>query len=479
MQHRFRIDEFPSQFTATWILEALKQKSMQSLQIQDIPLTGITTDSRLVQKGDCFVPLVGNNQNGHQFITAAVKQGAAIVLCNHDDYEQNKNDFPKGLLLVVNDTLECLGLIAKNWRQQFDIPFIGITGSNGKTTTRAICESILSQKHSVLATWKNWNNEIGLPLTLLRLRNNHQLAIVEMGMNAPGEISRLTSYCMPTIRTITNIMPVHLELLGDIEGVSQAKAEITEGIQPDDVFAVNLDDERVVSIAKKIKCEKIYFSYKKHPRSEIYLKSVVDQNAHFSTGTLCIRGGSLDFKLNIPGDHNLRNMLAATSLAIAVGAHDEEIVAGIKSARSANMRSEWKNVGNDIHLFIDCYNANPQSMSAAFDLMRIIKQRKFALLGDMAELGEHSGHFHQETLCRALNNDFDKVFTYGSRFLEAGRTLDCHAKLSSFTDIAALIDALSAELQAGDYLLVKGSRAMTLEKAIAELEQALNKGVRI
>lgn len=481
MERRFRIDGFDQPLEVTWILKATAGTLVGSGSTPAV--RGITTDSRLVQKGDLFIAIRGQNVDGHGHVTAAVAAGAAVVLCAKDAVSDVKTKLNATCsAIAVDDTLYALGELARTWRKNFNIPILGVTGSNGKTTTKEISVAILEKSGTPLATWKNWNNLMGLPLTLMGLRHHHSHAVIEMGMNSFGEIRRLAEIANPSHRLITNIMPVHLEGVGDLAGVARAKGELLEQIDDKQTFIVNNDDPHLRKLAEKVRANKVTYSQRPDSGSDVRLGSFANLGQKGFSGDLCLPGGKrLSFLLPLSGEHNLSNMLAAAAATWSMGAKPEDIVAALRGARSAEMRSEWLQLDDDIQVYNDCYNANPGSMRAALDTVaKCPAKRRIAVLGDMWELGASAAEAHEEILRHAKQIGFDLIFTSGDNFRNAGRRLQSEGGASgwirSYTSAEPLSQELGTLVRKGDVVIVKGSRAMQMERAVQHLQNRFGKG---
>jgi UDP-N-acetylmuramoyl-tripeptide--D-alanyl-D-alanine ligase len=487
MEGRFRIEQFDRPLDIAWVLKAtggkLHSTVTSSARVNpQLKWTAITTDSRLVSKGDLFVPLHGEASDGHAYIQSAFERGAAAVLCNQSSvFLKTILVAPNTVtnLILVPDTLRSLGDLAHAWRQDFSGPIVAITGSNGKTTTKEFVLAILKRCGSPLGTWKNWNNLIGMPLTLLQLRRHHTHAVLEMGMNQFGEIRRMAEIANPTHRLITNIMPVHLEGVGDIEGVARAKGELVEDISTEQTFVVHVDDPRIVALAKNLNCKKItYSTVTQSPaslhqnESDVQLHSLESLGTNGFRGQISVASKTHYFEFSLSGMHNLHNMLAAVAIGYSLGVPTNTILEAVSTAHSAEMRSEWVPLNNGMLIYNDCYNANPGSMRAALDTIKLCHDKQpVAVLGDMLELGDAVESAHQEILRYAAELEFKMVFCLGPQFHDAAQRVQLGNRIQAFEELEALYQELAAQLHPNDVILVKGSRGMQMERVTAQLQK--------
>ena len=425
-----------------------------------VEITGVSTDSRTIQPGELFVPLRGPNFDGHEFITQAVHNGA--VACLSEDVV---NGFPVPVV-VVKDCLKALGDLAGAVRKQFDGPVVAVTGSSGKTTTKEMLAGILMLTAPGLLTEGNFNNLIGLPLTLFRCRDEFEWMVLEMGMSARGEIARLCQIGEPTIGIITNIGPAHLETLHGLDGVARAKGELFESLPEDGFAIVNIDDEQVdrLPIANQVK--RVTFGCS--PQAEIRAESVIAQGSgvifHLFTPE-----GNWSVQLKIAGRHNVSNALAAAATAHVLGIDGETIVRGLEQFQPCCGRMETISLGCDVLLLEDSYNANPLSVKAALQTLSEMNGlgRHIAVLGDMLELGPKSAELHRQVGEQAAEL-VDDLLVMGEMKQEvaagfcAGGKNEKHVRLIETHDDA--IEILRDLIHPGDRVLVKGSRGMRMEK---------------
>lgn len=423
---------------------------------ENIQVKGISTDTRTIKGGELFVALKGPNFDGHNFIKEALGNGAAACLVQ----ESVEAEY----LVLTNDTHQALGLLAKAWRQRFKQPVIAITGSNGKTTVKEMIASIVSQQQTVMATHGNLNNDIGVPLTLFRLNENYDVAVIEMGANHSGEIGYLTNIALPDIAVLTNIGAAHLEGFGSLENTAKAKAEIFQGLSKDGFSIINTDDA--------------FSEYFKDMASEYKVisfgvKNKADVMCEWASG---IEGSSLkvstpvghcDIKLKLLGRHNVMNALASIAASIAADITLEQIVKGLEDLKPVNGRLQIKRGLNNSRVIDDTYNANPTSLHAALNVLHDFSGKRFLALGDMGELGNHAADLHIDAGIYAKQSGVDSLFSYGKLAEKAAKEFGdngfCYDKHED------MIDALRDELTQDVTLLVKGSRSMHMENVVNAL----------
>ncbi len=423
-------------------------------------ISGISTDSRTVKKGELFVPLRGPNFDGHDFLTLAVKSGAAACLS-----EDVINGLPVPVIVVEN-SLQALGDLASSVRDAFSGPVVAVTGSSGKTTTKEMLAGILSLKSSGLLTEGNFNNLIGLPLTLFRCRDEHEWMVLEMGMSARGEIARLCEIGSPAVGIITNIGPAHLETLHGLEGVARAKGELFEALPEGGHAIVNADDEYVVNLPVANNVTRVLYGCGNE--AEIRAESIIARGSGVIF-RLITPEGNWPVQLKIAGRHNVSNALAAAAAAHVLGVDGRTIARGLEQFQPCCGRMETISLGCDVLLLEDSYNANPLSVKAALQTLSEMNGlgRHIAVLGDMLELGDKSAELHTEVGHQAAEL-VDILFVMGEMsgavsagFLErGGKEENLHAVNSHEEAINTLRDMI----QPGDRVLVKGSRGMRMEK---------------
>ena len=449
---------------------------------------GISTDSRSVKTDELFFALKGPHFDGQAFCEAAVKQGATGIVVQKDQGQWTKDNGLKNKVpspwstvhspfwvFQVPDTLHALGDITGWWRRQFNIPCVAITGSNGKTTTKEMIASILATRFHVLKTEGNLNNLIGLPLTLSRLEKQHEAVVLEMGMNAAGEIRRLTEIAGPTIGVVTNAAAAHLEKLQTVEKVAEAKAELYAAMNPSGMAVYNAEDPNLSKKVQTFKGEKIAFGMSS--QNDICFEHMESAGFDSMELKLSVRKKNLKARLQATGIHNVMNAMAACGAALGLRFSIEEMQKGMEAFKPLKMRFEQIQLANGVRLVNDAYNANPVSMEAAFRAVGAAKRagRFIAVLGDMKELGEKSSLLHQETGKKAVEYGVTRLFVIGDFAKDlavgAGRAAKESVKIMVAKNMKELIGSVVREIRAGDVVLVKASRAMQLEEVAEALRE--------
>jgi UDP-N-acetylmuramoyl-tripeptide--D-alanyl-D-alanine ligase len=436
---------------------------------------GISIDSRTIAIDDFFVAIKGTNYDGHNFIPEVITKGiGGIILKEEKAAEFISSQWKeKGIVCVtVKETTRALGDLAAFNRRRSHVSVIAITGSNGKTTTREMTAAIVSQSFEILATSGNLNNEIGLPLTLLKLCPGHQWAVLELAMNHPGEIGRLAEICSPDIGVITNIGSAHLEGLGSIEGVMRAKGELLEKIKPEGTAVLNADDSNVLKLAKARRWNLVLFG--KSDQADVRA-SAINENGLGTRFTLTSPLESIVVNLKIPGHFMVSNALAASTVGYALGFTAREIKTGLENTKTAQGRMNIHKTHGGVHIIDDTYNANPDSMTAALQTLIALKgnQRAVLVAGDMLELGAHSEHMHRKIGTLSAGLHISKIYFTG----EFGEAVQAGARENGMAleDIyigpkGNIVERLTDWLMPGDWVLVKGSRAMGMEKIVQALK---------
>ena len=421
--------------------------------------TAVSTDSRSVAAGELFIALRGENFDGHQFVAAAGERGAVAAVVAADAAESLAG---VGLpLLVVADTRLALGALAASWRSRFSLPLIAVTGSNGKTTTKEMIASILKAAFGdeVLATPGNFNNDIGLPLTLLKLKSSHRAAIIEMGMNHPGEIAYLARIARPTVAVVTNAQRAHLAGMGSLESIAAEKGSLFEALDAS-ATAVFSADDRWAELwrAQSAHCQVLNFSFERAaPVSGSCQVRGLENHLNLS-----LAGETIAVELAMPGAHNARNALSAAAVAVAAGIAPAAVRSGLNAFRGIKGRLQSRPGLNGSTLLDDTYNANPDSVRAGIDVLAATVGKTVMVLGDMGEIGEMTAQFHDEIGGYAKSQGVDRLFAFGES--SALAALNFGAGGQHFKKIEALIEALSSELTPGTTVLVKGSRFMRMER---------------
>ncbi len=419
----------------------------------------IVIDSRAVESGDCFVAIKGEVFDGHQFVADVAKKNVAVVVVSHDV------DVTVPVIKVA-DTRQALKDIARFYRENRSIPVAAITGSCGKTTVRALLENIVKQRGSVLASKKSFNNDIGLPLTLLQLNASHDFAVLEMGTNHPGEIADLTGIAKPTVAVVTMVAPVHIEHFGSVDAIAREKGAIFEGLASDGVAVINAD-EHYADLWRKMAGHHRVITFGRDKKADVMVRdiqSMPDGQTHF---TLELQAESVDINLPLLGEHNVLNAAAAAAMAHAMNIPMRDIQAGLETAEPEYGRLVEKMGLNGAVIIDDSYNANPASVKAAITLLTHRSLQSILVLGDMKELGDHSRAAHEEVGVFAKQAGVKKLFCYGDNTAYTVRAFGQNAQ--HFDDYQTLINALKQSVTSDTVVLVKGSRSMKMETVVAAL----------
>ena len=423
----------------------------------------VSTDSRKIKGGELFVAIKGENMNGESFAGDAIKKGASAVMVS-----KTAKRIPEGVVLKVDDTLVAYREIAGAWRNRFDIPIVAVTGSNGKTTTKDLTAAALTGLGNVLKTAANFNNEIGVPLTLLELNDSHKAAVVEIGMRGLGQIETLAKVVKPTIGIVTNVNETHIELLGSIENIAKAKGELVEAIPAGGAVILNADDPNVAAM-KNLAADGVrVLNYSIEDSSVDFFAKNILIGSVLTEFVMSFRGKEYDFEIPMLGRHNVSNALGAIAAGYAVGLTVPEVQRGFSTLTTTKMRYEV--IRRDgLTIVNDAYNASPASMRVAIrTTAEIYDGKKFAVLGDMLELGTISEKVHREIGAQLVENNFDTLITIGilGKFIADGAR-DAGMKnvyaVDSHEEAAQKILELVRD---GDTILFKASHAMHMEKII-------------
>ena len=439
------------------------------------PIGKVTTDSREVSPGDLFVALPGERVDGADFVGEAFRKGALAAIVSEEGVLRVPETVPAARpVFVVRSPVEALGDLAHAHRSRMrQIPLVGITGSSGKTSTKEMLSGLLASGRNVLKNPGNRNNLIGMPLALLTLSGEHDVAVMEMGTNQPGEISRLASIAAPDIGIVTNIAPAHLQGLGSLEGVAREKGDLFRALPESGTAVVNATDLRVVREAGRCRARKIFFGVALNEFSG-RIFSMDDRGMRIAVRT---PSGEFASALPVTGEHHLMNALAATAAAYVLGMRPPELAEGFSSFASAPGRFHSVPMRGGGLLLDDSYNANPASMEAAIRNLRILRggRRSAAILGDMLELGEVSASSHFRIGHLLAGAGVDLLFTFGEEAAQIARGaleggMDPE-RVAHTGDKGRLKTMVLDALRAGDVILVKGSRGMRLEEVAAEIER--------
>lgn len=445
-----------------WRLSEIVRCAQGEVVGPDAAFSSVSTDTRTIKPGALFVALAGPSFDGHDFVATAAQNGAAAALVARP----LPVDLPQ---VVVADPLAALSAFAREWRRQFKIPVIGVTGSNGKTTTKELIGSILSQLGPTLVTRGNLNNHIGVPLMLLELTQQHRYAVIEMGANHLGEIAHLASLAEPTVGIVTNAGAAHLEGFGSLQGVATGKGEMFQALPVEGVAVINADDKyapqwRDMSTADRI----LTFGFEQQADFMAHkVREVSGANGFRIDFDLVTPDGTLAATIPLAGLHNLRNALGAAAAACAAGTEVAQIASGLAAMKTVAGRLELKPAINGAFLVDDSYNANPSSLKAGLDAMRSFTGARWLVLGEMKELGDASNELHAEVGRYARQTGIERLLAIGegSRF-----SVEAFGRGGQwFADIDALIRDARSSLTAGVAVLIKGSRANRLERVSAAL----------
>ena len=426
--------------------------------ISNKEFTGVEIDSRNIMEGNLFIATQGERVDGHSFIPSVFEKGALAVIC---EKLPEKMD---GTCILVEDSFQALKDIAKYYRSILDIKVVGVTGSVGKTSTKEVLASVLSERYCVLKTAGNFNNEVGLPLTVLRIRKEHEIAVLEMGISHFGEMERLAEIAHPDVCVITNIGPCHLEFLGDLDGVLKAKTEMFQYLNPNGFACLNGDDAKLMTIQSVNDKKPVFFG--KGSNCVVTATDINNKGLLGSEALLHINGQTAHFHIHIPGEHMVQNALCAATVGDAFGLTLEEIVSGIEKAETVKGRSRITDTGKLV-VVDDCYNANPVSMKAAISLLETAVSRKVAILGDMFELGENEEKLHQDVGSFLSHTNINVVICIGALAKNIyDQVADSDKQCYYFETKGAFEKELSKIILENDTVLIKASNGMKFSSLV-------------
>ena len=436
-----------------------------------VAISRVHTDTRTLEPGDLFVALRGERFDGGQFLAQAASQGAVAALCEPASQDLLAEAGLPGM--IVPDTKAALGALASGWRKQYSLPLIAVTGSNGKTTVTQMIAAILRawKGEGALATQGNFNNDIGVPLTLLRLRAAHEAAVVEMGMNHPGEIALLAGMTAPTVALVNNAQREHLEYMATVEAVARENGSVIESLGAQGVAVFPADDS-FAPLWSELCGQRRRLTF-----SDAVEEGLGDVRGHgdWQDGAWSVTArtpeGSLNFRLGIAGRHNVRNALAAASCALAAGVSLDAIRTGLQAFEAVKGRSRAFSValaGRRVTVVDDTYNANPDSVRAAIEVLAELPAPRLLVLGDMGEVGDQGPSFHAEMGALARDRGLEQVFTLGNQSVHAAR--QC-AGARHFEDMPAVLAAVRGAAPGVSSILVKGSRFMKMERVVEAIIQ--------
>ncbi len=440
----------------------------------DAGFTSVSTDSRVIEPGGLFVAIPGEKHDGHAFVSQASSMGAVgAMVSNVSSTMPSTMGESKLALIEAPDTTVALGQLGKDWRSRFDIPVIAITGSNGKTTVTQMTASILEQCGRCLAPEKSFNNQWGVPLTLLKLTDCHRFAVIEMGTSHPGEIEYLTRLTRPTVALINNVAPAHLEGLGDIRQIASAKAEIFLGLPDTGVAILNADDEFYTEWVAGINTscpDATILSFAIDAKADVSARNAESGN-RTSQFELQIEDQVKQINLPLPGRHNIMNALAASAICFTAGVGLTGIKDGLEKASGVTGRLDVRPGLKGSTIIDDSYNANPASMKAAINVLRQCKGKKILVLGAMAELGKTSPQLHEEVGVYAKTQGIDRLYCYSpghnnhARYY-AGRF---GGSASVFDSMEELLKTAKQTLAPDVAMLIKGSRSSRMERVVHQM----------
>lgn len=434
-------------------------------EVLDKTVAHITQDSREVTKESLFFAVQGERMDGHEFIEECYEKGVAVCL-------SSKVIAPKkgSALLLVPDVKKALLKLAAHYRNKFDIPFIGITGSVGKTTTKDMVASVLAQKYDVLWTQGNYNNDIGVPLTLFRLEEHHEIAVIEMGMNHFGEIHALAEVVRPHLGLISNVGVAHIEYLGSREGIMKAKCEMFDFMPENGVAVLNADNDMLITLEGKLTQKLRWFGVEN--KKDVYADKLEILGMEKTKCAIHTPAGSFDAIVPMPGEHMILNALSAVAVGLEMGLSLEEIKMGIESFVPTKNRMNVMKLENKMTVLNDVYNANPVSMKASLDILANADGRKVAILGFMGELGEYALEMHEEVGAYAAEKGIDLLFCIGkfSEQMEQGARDGGLKEIHRYDSQEDFWNQGLTLLKKGDAILVKASRSMALEKTVEKIQ---------
>ncbi len=430
----------------------------------DMMIDNISTDTRTINEGSVFLALKGARFDGHDFAAKAMELGAQAVI--------TERAVEGARCIIVDSTAKALLDLAGYYRDRFDIHLVGVTGSVGKTTTKDMIALVVAQKYKTLKTQGNLNNEIGMPKTLFGLDKDTQAAVIEMGMSARGEISRMSMCCKPTVCVITNIGVSHIEKLGSQENILAAKLEILDGAKQGAPLILSMDDKFLAN-AEVHGLRKVYYYSVKNKNCDVYAKNIISKGGGVNFD-ICFGMQIVHARLNCIGVHNVKNALAAFCVGLALEVPVDDILTGIESFRPEGLRQNITRKSG-INFVVDCYNAAPDSMKSSISMLDQVETdgMRYCILADMLELGEKSSEFHKTVGKYVAQSNADRLYCYGelarNYIIGAVENGFDRNRCMHFSDRDELADYLKSKLKNGDSVLLKGSRGMALEEVFKAL----------
>lgn len=428
-------------------------------------VSSVVIDSRKVTQDSLFVAIRGARVDGHTFIPQTIEAGA---LCALSEEPLGEVTFP---YILVDSCTQALKDLAEHYRKSLDIKVVGISGSVGKTSTKEMIATVLSQKYNVLKTEGNFNNEIGVPLTIFNLREEHEIAVLEMGINHFGEMTRLAKMARPDICVITNIGVAHMELLGSRDGILKAKTEMFQYMNPDGTIIFNGDDDKLITYSPENGITPIYFGLGEN--SSYRAEQIANNGLRGTNATFVTPKSKFSAHISIPGEHMVHNALAGIAVGYALGMSDAEIKAGIEALKPLAGRNHLIET-NTYTIIDDCYNANPISMKASIDVLSKADTRTVAILGDMGELGAKEKEMHYDVGQHTATAGIHVLICIGTLSEELARgakETGCNIQIYHYPDQEHFFAEMSSILEKNDTILVKASHAMAFEKIVKKLER--------
>lgn len=452
-----------------WIADKIDARMVTATDAASVMIDKVSTDTRASLKDALFIALRGRNFDAHEFIADAAAQGAKAIVC-----EQPMDvDIPQ---LVVEDTRYALGQLGAAVKAEVAPKTVAITGSNGKTTVKEMLASILSQRHRVLSTQGNFNNDIGVPLTLLRLASEHQYAVVELGANHPGEIAYTTALTKPDVAILNNVSAAHVEGFGSLQGVARAKTEIFRGL-PENGLAITILHSEFLPCWQRNREGKRWQTFGLDEQASVYATDVVLDEEGCASFTLHLFTHQATIKLQLTGQHNVLNALAASTAAYELGISLADIISGLEAVKPVAGRLTTVKLNDQIRLIDDTYNASVASTKAALDLLGGYNGYRIMVLGDMGELGPDSRAYHEEIGAHALQCHIDNLLTLGVLSQSASEVFNGRGgrHFSSVDDLVGAILQIITQLPSSETVtvLVKGSRSAQMERVVNALKQKM------
>lgn len=447
-------------FTVKEIVEASGGQFFGDEEILSKEVETISTDSRKAGKGSVFAAIVGERVDGHSFIPQCIEIGAICSICERTPTDDSAH-------ILVENTPEALIKIAESYRKKFNIPFVGISGSVGKTSTKEIIASVLSEHFHTHKTQGNFNNALGVPITLFALEETHTAAVIEMGISDFGEMSVLANMAKPDIAVLTNVGKCHLENLKDLDGVLKAKTEMLNFLREDGTVVLNGDDENLRKAEIPEGAKAIYYGIGEN--NDIFATDITSDNETYTEFTVHSKNGEFKARIHNLGNHMVQNALAAVAVGEELGLSEQEIIDGLNNYRTIGGRANIIKTEN-LTIIDDCYNANPESMKASLKTLSAFEGRRVALLGDMKELGEKAAEFHYEIGELAAELNLDLIIAVGDLSLEMYKAARKHIDAEWYQSIEEAKLYMYDMLTIGDTVLVKASHSMNFAELVEQIK---------